>query len=82
LHLVDAELWEALQGLKSILIIVNDGNLHSTFVLVKSVSVVVSFILSSFAIPSTIHPSRSSISSPVEHLGSNSYCTGCQCSRG
>jgi hypothetical protein len=46
LHLVGAELWKASQGFKGILVIINDGNLHSTFALVKSISVVVIFILS------------------------------------
>jgi hypothetical protein len=68
-----AELGKALQGLKSTLIIVNDGNLHSTFALVKSVSVV-AMILNSFAHPSTIHPSYVNMIG-AKHLGSSSYCT-------
>jgi len=55
------------------LIIVNDGNLHSTFALVKSVSVV-AMILNSFAIL-LLFTRLMSISSAFEHLGSGSYYT-------
>src|SRR6187551_1067432 len=73
LDVMGAELWKALQGLKSTLIIVNDGNLHSTFALVKSVSVV-AMILNSFAIL-LLFTRLMSISSAFEHLGSSSYYT-------
>jgi hypothetical protein len=73
LHLVSAELWKAPQGLKGILIIVNDGNLHSTFALVKSVSVV-AMILNSFAIL-LLFTRLMSISSAFEHDGSSSCYT-------
>src|SRR6187551_3415542 len=73
LDVMGAELWKALQGLKSTLIIVNDGNLHSTFALVKSVSVV-AMILNSFAIL-LLFTRLMSISSAFEHLGSGSYYT-------